>query len=105
MQLTTETAGKLDRLVELNAILIHLGDDCSEPYYAEYREIQDELVEEFLPLVAKLAKAGLFTFCVPAKLTCNDCDFVHIEPNDVFCNGNIWIEGSEIVGGHCGEKQ
>ena len=91
---------KLQRMRMLNAIF-KTDEDAEEDLFAEYREMLEEMVAVFLPLVNLLIKAGLLT----ANMNIEDIEDIYRyssltgEPTAVFDNGNIWID-TEHSGGN-----
>jgi len=91
---------KLQRMRMLNAIF-KTDEDVEEELLSEYREMLDEMVAVFLPLVNSLVKAGLLT----ANMNIEDIEDIYRfssltgEPTAVFENGNIWID-TEYGGGN-----
>lgn len=90
---------KLLRMRMLNAIF-KTDEDAEEDLFAEYREMLEEMVAVFLPLVDLLVKAGLLT----ANMNIEDIEDIYRyssltgEPTAVFDNGNIWFD-TEHSGG------
>lgn len=72
----------------------------------EYRAIQEEMVDVFMPLVKLLVKAGLLTM----SINIDDIDSIDNystltgEPTAVFDNGNIWID-TEYGGGNLRQSE
>jgi alkylation response protein AidB-like acyl-CoA dehydrogenase len=101
MTLDQETAQKLRRLTELYALMVHLGDEAEEETCEEYRQLQEPLVQEFLPLVRKLVQAGLLTLDVPEEAFAQTKGFVAaaFDAVDAFNNGNIWLSAGALAMG------
>ena len=72
----------------------------------EYRAIQEEMVDVFMPLVKLIVKAGLLTM----NINIDDIDSIDNystltgEPTAVFDNGNIWID-TEYGGGNLRQSE
>ena len=100
VQVATEVAEKLARMRFINACIKSDEEMLEDELMDEYRTLQAEMVEIFLPLVKQLVKAGLLT----VDINIEDIKDIHKhstlfgEPTSVFDNGNIWID-TEYAGG------
>lgn len=92
---------KLQQMRIINA-LIKTDEEAlfDDDLINEYRNIKDEMVKEFLPLVKLLSKAGLLTLSINIDDIDSIGEYSSVtgEPTVVFDNGNIWID-SEHSGG------
>jgi hypothetical protein len=81
--------------------VIEQDDDPEEAIYDEYRKLQAEAVEEFLPLLTKLAKAGLLTVSIDdpeCEYIADTYDSISGTVDVVFENGNIWLNAKGVSG-------
>ena len=98
MNLDPNTEKHLQRLTELQALINHLGDETPEEVFLEYRGLAEPLVQEFLPVVKKLAKAGLLTLNVEEEAFAEARGYVAAtyDVAQVFDNGSIWLNAGEV---------
>jgi hypothetical protein len=89
---------KLRRLKELDAIIDeHREEDPDiEAVFEESRTLRAELVPIFLPLVRKLADAGLLSCTMDLEgfedaFKVTNYRSLDARPTEVFDNGNIWL--------------
>lgn len=115
IQLSKDVAEKLEKMRLLNAVIHHdeeavFDDDLMD----EYRGLQEALVEEFMPLMEKLSKAGLLTVSIgnfldddapPDEHFGDEYTSVSGEPMKVFQNGNIVLHADEVSGATCRQKK
>lgn len=105
IQLSQDVINSLERMRCLNAI-IKTDEMAEEEICEEYRKIQDEMVEEFMPLIQKLAKSGLLTASIEEnekdeKYLSDEYDLVAGDVDSVFKNGNIWIHANSVSTAGC----
>jgi len=96
----TETVQQqLRRLTELQAMIHYLGDNTPEEVFTEYRGLAEPLVQEYLPLVQWLARAGLLTLNVREEALAEVIKGGYIaaafDCRDAWDNGSIWLEGHD----------
>ena len=105
IQIDSETGAKIDRMLELKAICNEMFTAfdrgmCSPEEMREksdkFCEVQAELVEEFMPLITKLVRAGLITVGMNMPEDVEEGYLVAGEAMRVFENGNIWIKTTEV---------
>src|SRR5258708_5407655 len=60
MQISKETQTSLRRMAELQAVIDRDGDHTEDYVYKKYRELVGPVVQEVLPVVELLVKAGIF---------------------------------------------
>ncbi len=110
IQIDKDTMQKLDRYAGKQALANKLcasGDEVAglAVYDDEFRELQHQLVEEFLPLVQRLSAAGLLTASVDLTIKeSTEMDSVSGDATTVFENGNIWVHADEVSGGTCRDE-
>lgn len=93
----------LERMRLLHAV-IEREEDTEEAIYEEYRKLQAEAVEEFLPLLTKMAKAGLLTVSIDdpeCKYITDAFDSISGTVDVVFENGSIWLHANSVDGATC----
>jgi hypothetical protein len=88
-------------MIELYALMEHLGDDAEEETIEEYRQLLGPMVAEFEPLVRKLAWAGLFTLDIGEGPLADAEEFSEVSYDvcHVFNNGNIWLCAGTLSSG------
>jgi len=105
IQIDRETMNKLARKRELSLALDALGErnEWDETLQAEHNALQAELVSEFLPLVSKLAEAGLLSVSIGSMDSKEQDEFLRKGWQNVggnaeraFENGNIVLHADRI---------
>ena len=106
IQISGHTLAKLERMRFLVAV-IEREESCEEDIYAEFRSLQEAMVEEFMPVVEKLTRAGLLTVAIDDpgyEYLTKQYDSISGEAITAFNNGNIWI-AARSVSGACYRKK
>jgi hypothetical protein len=69
-------------------------------WLAHRRQLQKELVDEFLPVVELLVQSGLLTASIAdeGEFVKKRYASINGEVTTAFVNGNIWIEAEEVQG-------